>query len=291
LTHVHPGSWINANFDVWIGADEDNRAWDLLSEARDFYTQHSSKAQKKDATLAQQELWVAEGSDWCWWFGPEHSSANDEEFDLLFRTHLSNLYRMLGGFPADELAEPVKHPRTAAFSVPPTGLIQPCIDGLVTNYFEWLGAGLYLPDPRSGSMHGAAKVWDVLYYGFSPEALFLRLDLTEAFLKDHPEFQVRVNVVDNRRARIHALICPTGLAKLNLWKDDEPLLVPLATGDRLQVAFNRIFELRLDYSLLGYEQHQQIRLQVSIWANALPLQVIPPEGWLSLRPNDALISW
>ena len=291
LPHVHPGSWINTNFDVWIGADEDNRAWDLLSEGRDFYAQNSSKASGKNAELAQQELWVAEGSDWCWWYGPEHSTANDEEFDLLFRKHLSNLYRMLGGFPADELAEPIKRPRTTALSVPPTGLIEPRIDGVVTNYFEWLGAGLYLPDPHTGSMHGAARVWEALYYGFSPEALFLRLDLAEAFPRDHPEFEVRVNVVDNSRIRIHASVGPAGLGGLSLWKDDEPLLAPQTSGGQLQVAFHRIFELRLDYRLLGYEKHQQIRLQVSVWANALPLQVIPQEGWLSLRPTDELMSW
>jgi alpha-amylase/alpha-mannosidase (GH57 family) len=291
LTHVHPGSWISANFDVWIGAEEDNRAWDLLSDARDFYAQNIPKAQKGNAKLAEQELWVAEGSDWCWWYGPEHSTANDEEFDLLFRKHLSNLYRILGGSPADELAEPIKRPRAKALSVPPTGLIQPRIDGVVTSYFEWLGAGLYLPDPRSGAMHGAARVWEALYYGSSPEALFLRLDLTEAFPRDHPEFELRVNVVDNSHIRIHASIGPPGLGELNLWKDDEPLLAPPASGGQLQVAFHRIFELRLDYRLLGYEPHQQIRLQVSIWANALPLQVIPQEGWLSLRLTDELMSW
>jgi alpha-amylase/alpha-mannosidase (GH57 family) len=291
LTHIHPGSWINANFDVWIGAEEDNRAWDLLSDARDFYTRNSGKAKGKNAELAQQELWIAEGSDWCWWYGPEHSSPNDEEFDLLFRKHLSNLYRMLGGSPADELAEPIKRPRATAFNVPPTGLIQPRIDGAVTNYFEWLGAGLYLPDPRSGSMHGTARVWEALYYGFSSEALFLRLDLSEAFLKDHPEFEVRVNVVDNSRVRIHASIRSGSLSELHVWKNDEPLLTPPGMATQLQVAFQRIFELRLDYRLLGYETHQQIRLQVSIWANALPLQVIPEEGWLSLKLSDELISW
>jgi alpha-amylase/alpha-mannosidase (GH57 family) len=291
LTHVQPGSWINANFDVWIGAQEDNRAWDLLSEARDFYSQNSAKAPEKNARLAQQELWIAEGSDWCWWYGPEHSTANDEEFDLLFRKHLSNLYRMLGGYPADELAVPIKRPRSQALSVAPTDLIQPGIDGLVTNYFEWLGAGLYLPDPSSGSMHGAARVWEALYYGFSPQSLFLRVDLTETFLRDHPEFEVRVNVVDHSHIRIHCLAGENGLRGLDLWKDDEPLLVPLATGDQLQVAFRRVFELRLDYSLLGFEQHQQIRLQASIWANALPLQVIPQEGWLTLTLTDELIRW
>jgi alpha-amylase/alpha-mannosidase (GH57 family) len=291
LTHVHPGSWINANFDVWIGADEDNRAWDLLSEARDFYARKRSQAEKMNAQLAQQELWIAEGSDWCWWYGPEHSSKNDEDFDRLYRTHLSNLYKMLGGLPADELAQPIKRPPTTALNVPPTGLLQPRIDGVVTNYFEWLGAGLYRPDPRSGTMHGATGVWEALYYGFSPQALFLRLDLTPSFLKANPEFQVRVNVVDSCHARIHASIAPTGVVGLNLWKDDQPLLVPQASGDRLQVAFQRIFELRLDFSLVEYDPHKQIRFQISIWANELPLQVIPQEGWLSLGLTDELVSW
>ena len=37
LTHVFPGSWINANFDVWIGAEEDNQAWSQLLRARESY--------------------------------------------------------------------------------------------------------------------------------------------------------------------------------------------------------------------------------------------------------------
>jgi alpha-amylase/alpha-mannosidase (GH57 family) len=291
LYHVHAGSWINANFDVWIGADEDNRAWDLLAEARDFYIQNNGRTSQENAALAQQELWVAEGSDWCWWYGPEHSTANDEEFDLLYRKHLSNIYRLLGGFPPDELAEPIKRPRTTALSVPPTGLIQPRIDGLVSNYFEWLGAGLYLPDTRSGSMHASARAWEALYYGFSQDSLFLRLDPSEAFLKEHPEFEVRVNVVDSSRLRLHASIGRAGLGAMHVWRDDAPLPAPPASGGQLQVAFQSIFELRLDYRLLGSEQHQQIRVQVSIWANALPLHVIPQEGWLSLRLTDELISW
>ncbi len=31
---IFPASWINANFDVWIGHEEDVRAWDLLRDAR-----------------------------------------------------------------------------------------------------------------------------------------------------------------------------------------------------------------------------------------------------------------
>ena len=144
LSHIVPGSWINANYNVWIGADEDNRAWDLLSEARDFYALHSKSptVTPENLRLAQQELWVAEGSDWNWWYGPEHSTANDEEFDLLYRKHLSNIYRLLGGSPTDELAVPIKRPRVSARTVAPSAQIHPKIDGRVTTYFEWMGAGL-----------------------------------------------------------------------------------------------------------------------------------------------------
>ncbi len=46
--------------------------------------------------LAYEELLIAEGSDWNWWYGPEHDSANRVEFDQLYRSHLANVYRALG---------------------------------------------------------------------------------------------------------------------------------------------------------------------------------------------------
>ena len=37
---IFPASWINANFDVWIGHAEDVRAWDLLRDAREVYARN-----------------------------------------------------------------------------------------------------------------------------------------------------------------------------------------------------------------------------------------------------------
>ena len=44
---------------------------------------------------AREEILIAEGSDWFWWYGDDHSSAHDLEFDDLFRRHLRNVYRLL----------------------------------------------------------------------------------------------------------------------------------------------------------------------------------------------------
>ncbi|MBI3895183.1 MAG: glycoside hydrolase, partial [Acidobacteria bacterium] len=92
LRRLVPGSWISANFDVWIGAEEDNQAWDLLSDARDFFAEQEQAASAEQRALALEEILAAEGSDWNWWYGPEHSTANDPDFDELYRSHLANVY-------------------------------------------------------------------------------------------------------------------------------------------------------------------------------------------------------
>ncbi|HLW78500.1 MAG TPA: glycoside hydrolase family 57 protein [Terriglobia bacterium] len=297
LAHVVPGSWINANFDVWIGADEDNLAWDMLNEARDFFARAAADpalppAQRK---LAQQELWIAEGSDWCWWYGPEHSSELDDEFDYLYRKHLSNMYRMLDASPPDDLATPIKHSRGQPSNVAPTGRIEPKIDGRVTNYFEWMGAGVYTPDIRFGAMHGASlaerQYIEALYYGYSERAMCLRLDLSQLFLASHSNFEIRASVNGESPTRLYITVEAGKLSTLKLWKGRELLPVCLPEDNRLELAFERVFELRMDYELLGAAPERKLRLQVSLWADELPLQVIPQEGWLTLELTKDLLIW
>ena len=107
LSGVFPGSWISANFDVWIGFDEDNRAWEYLLRARQAYEKYAGTVPAADAAMAYEELLIAEGSDWCWWYGPHHESANRVEFDQLYRDHLSNVYRLLGQAAPEELGRPI----------------------------------------------------------------------------------------------------------------------------------------------------------------------------------------
>ncbi len=293
LAHVVPGSWINANFDVWIGAEEDNRAWDLLYQARVYFDQHHHipGLDPHRRSLAQHELWIAEGSDWCWWYGPEHSSGHDEEFDFLYRKHLSNLYRMLGGSPPDELAVPIKRPKGEAVSPPPTGSITPRIDGRVTNYFEWLGAGIYVPESRSASMHGGQDYLESLYYGYDGEALYVRLDFRPGFREEHSVFEIRVNLDGHIRARLHARVREGRLTQTQFWLRDEEVLVPLGTQDRVHAAFERVFELKLSYDVLEIKAGTEVRLQASLWVNELPLQVFPKEGWLKLELTNQLVNW
>jgi alpha-amylase/alpha-mannosidase (GH57 family) len=176
LQGIFPGSWINANFDVWIGAEEDNIAWTYLLAARRAFDDAKDVPEDK-RKLAYEELLIAEGSDWNWWYGPEHGSDNRPEFDQLYRDHLKNVYRALGQEPPAELSRPIlKDFGEGEHHEAPRNPIHAVLDGEVTSHFEWLGAGRYRPDPRSGAMHGGSSAAHEMFYGSDDSSLYIRLD-------------------------------------------------------------------------------------------------------------------
>lgn len=98
LTKIHPGSWINKNFNFWIGEPVKNLAWQYLNNVRnDIINILNSNPEKKNAVM--KEIYMAEGSDWFWWYGEPNNSGQDNIFDFLFREHLKNAYKILGVNP------------------------------------------------------------------------------------------------------------------------------------------------------------------------------------------------
>ncbi len=154
---------------------------------------------------AYESLLAAEGSDWCWWYGPEHSTYNDAEFDAFYRTLLTEVYLKINVEPPGELAEPIKRLPEDALVSPPQSFLNVRVDGRESTYFEWLGAGLYAADRRGGSMHGRAYLMHELHYGFDDEWLYVRVDLFEeakAELRDCV-FRVAVRAAQELKIQAH----------------------------------------------------------------------------------------
>jgi alpha-amylase/alpha-mannosidase (GH57 family) len=107
VAHLVPGSWIHADFSVWAGHAEDRGAWSALARARWCWERRSALVSVADADRAYESLLAAEGSDWFWWYGDDHSSSLDAVFDGLFRTHLRRVYEALGASVPDELSRPL----------------------------------------------------------------------------------------------------------------------------------------------------------------------------------------
>src|SRR5262249_2330798 len=134
LAGIFAGSWIDADFYVWIGHRDDQRAWTQESPAREALTS-ATGVDAASRPRAHEEVLMAEGSDWFWWYGDDHSSEHDLEFDDLFRRHLRNVYRLLDKPVPDALL--VSNISTAAWptEMQPTGLLSPKLDGEETSYF------------------------------------------------------------------------------------------------------------------------------------------------------------
>ncbi len=279
VDHIFPGSWINANFDVWIGAEEDNQAWTQLLRARQTFDASSGVAEDQ-RSLAYEELLVAEGSDWCWWYGPEHDSANREEFDQLFRSHLANVYRFLGLMPPEELSRPILRIAVPDVRIDPSGEISPVIDGEVTSYFEWIGAGVYRVDERSGSMHGKKFLVREVQFGSDGVNLFLRVDF-------HPGYELELSGMEARFTaqpfdEWHSSHLVVGFSPGAAHIVESKLAVP-ATVD---CAFARILEVRLPLIALGVKPGRGLRFQFSLWQGGLPIDAVPQQGWLEMPTTE-----
>jgi alpha-amylase/alpha-mannosidase (GH57 family) len=282
LDHIFPGSWINANFDVWIGAEEDNQAWTLLLRARQTLETVTGVSEER-RRMAFEELMIAEGSDWCWWYGPEHDSAHRLEFDQLYRSHLANVYRFLNLDPPEELSRPILRVSIPAERIEPCGAIRPRIDGEVTSYFEWIGAGIYRISERSGAMHGGKPVAKEVHFGTDGQNLFLRVDFHSSDRRELAGMQARLRIQSRDHAHQSAfslLFSSEGVQVA------EPVLASGEAPDAVEFAFSRILEIRIPLTAAGIPVEGGVKIQISFWKDGLPLDAIPPHGWLEMPTTD-----
>ena len=296
LDGIFPASWISANFDVWIGHEEDVRAWDLLREARATYARitesggRSGKipANSPQARRAYESILAAEGSDWCWWYGPEHASANDADFDRIYRNHLTEIYNALGEQPPDALAHPIKRAVVRGQQEPASAYLDVVIDGRESNYFEWLGAGVYSTERRGASMHSGQNVLGDLRYGFGPTNLFIRLDPLADSMRDIAEFQVRLTMWDSRETRITLTVHESKLCDCIVEQAGLCLLRPQGL---VTAACGKILEIALARSLFDVRGRQDLLLSMALWIGGLPIDILPIEGMLHIPLGEENCAW
>jgi len=277
LDHIFPASWIGANFDVWIGAEEDNLAWTQLLRARQTYDS-ATGVPDEQRRLAMEELLIAEGSDWCWWYGPEHESANRPEFDQLYRSHLANVYRFLNLAPPEELSRPILRITVPEVQVPPSGPISPVIDGEVTSYFEWIGAGTYRVDERSGSMHGKKFVIQEVHYGSDGINFFVRSDFHPGYEEELRGMEARLTLQSLRNA------------------ETSHVTVSFADGGQIveefappaEASLHRVLEVRIPLAVIAVKNGGGLRFQFSLWQGGLPIDAVPQQGWIEMKTTDPI---
>jgi alpha-amylase/alpha-mannosidase (GH57 family) len=289
LPRLHAGSWIEASFRIWIGHEEDRLAWEALGAVRRLWEEARSRGlAAADLAAAYDDILIAEGSDWFWWYGDDFVTESAAEFDALFRDRLRAACRRLGVEPPRILESPISHlarQESAAGCCPPEALLHPLVDGRSPSYGEWSGAGIQTATPARGAMHQGASPFSALYYGFDLAHLYLRLDPADSIAKAD-SIEVGVDGDDGRRARTVRFPLRHG----------GPLTGRLSPAGGAVGAggFLDILELQLGFDELGVRAGDHLWLSVRTLAGEIEVQRFPSNGSLDLEvpgPEFERVHW
>jgi alpha-amylase/alpha-mannosidase (GH57 family) len=306
LPHLFAGSWINHNFAIWVGHDEDNTAWDALHKTREHLVRRSQESGVRnqgsvvsgqggtppvltpdpppltpDSRLptpiqkAWEEMYIAEGSDWFWWYGDDHSSAQDALFDYLFRKHLQNVYLLLGETPPSELSRPIKRSGQRLAYTLPLNFLRIKIDGLET-FFEWTNAGRYLCQGERGTMAQVmvGSMRDV-YFGFSLREFFVRIDFDQRAKQSLQSFEILRIAFEEPHVCELRIFHPGKPTQSSQWYVAGQ---PVDASGRIQIGIDRIAECAIPYDLLEAEAKQPVQFYVELLENLQSRDRAPREG-------------
>jgi len=293
LPKLWSGSWINRNFGVWIGHSEDNLAWDYLARTRDMlahFEQAHPEAYKEEIEKAKEEIYVAEGSDWNWWYGDEYRSQNSIAFDSLYRKHLMNVYTFLGEKVPDWLHIAISGQERPHPKRNPTSFINPKLDGKVTDYFEWQGAGQYDVYEKIGPMHRRTSIIKSLYYGFNLNNFYFRIDTNmELSYENLRDLVIKINFFKEFPQQAIIQMVDTGNLCLSIFDmvregSEEKYR---KVEDLTTVAFSKVIELGIPFSDLKTKIGEKIEIAVVLERNNIELERWPSRGTVSLVvPGD-----
>jgi len=285
LDNLYTGSWIGHNFDIWIGDEEENAAWNCVSRTRRFLKQVEERGKKSKSSLSEawESLFAAEGSDWFWWYGPDFSTDNDAEFDRLFRMHLQNVYKSLNEEVPQNLSIPLVFEKKAPVGHPPVSLIRPTINGRITQYYEWQGAGFYECARGDKAIALGCRYVTHIYYGFDLKNLYLRFDLDRTSEIRPEDESVQLHVCFNS-GPIQRLALPL---YLDLAKEKKFCLERSEDGVKFQkiqeyetIAWNKILELAIPLADLGFQPKQEVEFFTSLKNDKIEIIRLPRESTL-----------
>ena len=287
LARIHPGSWISASFDTWVGDHEHNLAWDRLAEARDLLSEREREGTAADGIVAaKREALIAEGSDWFWWFGRSHDSGMDQIWDSLYRLHLRNIYMSLGQDPPAGLYQPITKDAEGLASKRPERKITPKLNGVVDDE-EWKAGGYVDVTTIFGAMHPPKGAVKRIWFGHDDRNLYLRFDLAADGRPRPVELEMRFSGHGGLPRRLWAR--PQG--------DEFALELNRANGEGRQgpaawtarASGGGALAFAVPFDALGYDPGETIEMVAVAYEGGQAVEQLPPTGAIAVRvPGDML---
>ena len=225
------------------------------------HLQEKGDEEPADLQKARDYLLVAEGSDWCWWYGDDHYTPHGAEFDRLFRHNIKAAYKAMGIIPPDSVDIPIiksdKIVQEKNEIPAPRSYIQPRIDGVVTSYFEWNSARKVVPAPGFGTMHRAGHlILSCFYYGFSVDEIFFRFDLDKVAVENVHEIELEI-LFQEKSVKFNSILDPINgrftysFVKLEESRGDTSSAEEASKDSgSVRAAFEKVLELAIPFEAL-----------------------------------------
>lgn len=267
LPKIAAGSWINGNFGIWIGHEEENTAWNLVRLASKAIDEHSQKISPEQTEKCRKFIRKAQGSDWFWWYGDDHQSEEKEEFDYLFRNLLQQVYILLELPIPNVLHNSILQQKSRCFKlIHPKTLLSPKIDGRKGSYFEWFGSGKINFRQTFGAMHAteSAKVIDTLNFGFDLQKVYLRLNPGEGI---ESALDKGIRIVIRSVLPVPGTEVAFKLMRSESDKSGRELRYEksMMQYGGIQAAFEDVFEIGLPFEYLGARRDQRVDIFVELY--------------------------
>ncbi len=308
LNKIYSGSWIDRTFQYWIGEITKNKAWAYLKSTKDDF-EAFVKENRKNPNIenARRELFIAEGSDWFWWYGEPNNSGQDFVFDYMFREHLKNVYLSLGLEPPERLNQslitkyemPFKHPSRS---------ITPKMDGLISSYEDWYYSGnISMID---GPVFRESKNIDKILFGCDENNIYFRLHVNKgsgemSFIERISQFYIYIRNATRIGHRAYVrLISKTDNQypilrekfedelTLTLIKETlypvrftrvlHPNMWTLANPEGIKVEYKEVIDLTIPFETIGVERGETVEFFMANTDLGVKNTYIPQEILLSL---------
>ncbi|HVP06726.1 MAG TPA: hypothetical protein VMS71_02710, partial [Candidatus Acidoferrum sp.] len=105
------------------------------------------------------------------------------------------VYELLGLEIPVALLKPISGGGSVTYTVPPENMLSPVIDGRISDFYEWTGAGKFDCLKAGGAMHRVERYIDAIYFAYDQDRFYIRLDFHNRknieLLKD-PRFVVHL---------------------------------------------------------------------------------------------------
>lgn len=284
IKKLFAGSWVGHDFHIWIGEPHTNRAWDYLAQTRadlEHYCQNQVN-NSNTAPEAWRHLYVAEGSDWFWWYSSQHQGRPTALFDKLFRAHLMEVYRLIDQIAPVKLLEPIFSPDKAGETQrAPSQPIRPVIDGHLTHFYEWAGAGDYSCITSLPAMHRGQWLLSHIYYGFDEKTFYIRCDFNSGIMPEQiMNLYWQIEIWEPRRLRI-----TNNRSRIELLKPLADLRWEAILAPDVIWQIGSIVEIALPLHLLDTPPSQEIAFSIAlkdkaglaeIWPQNTTIRVLIP---------------